>query len=71
MSHVYRMGMVQDMKEWKTLAHVDNEIRRQKVELARDIIYNKNYAVDKENVEAILKPESLVPTAVGINLSTP
>jgi len=59
------------MKERKTLARVDDEIRRQKVELARDIIYNKNYAVDNENVEAILKPESLVPTAVGINLSTP
>ena len=70
MSRVYRMGMVQDMKERKTLARVDDEIRRRKVELARDIIYNKNYAVDNANVEAILKPESLVPTAVSDNLST-
>ena len=70
MARVYRMGMVQDMKERKTLARVDDENRRHKVELAREIIYKKNYAVNNEKVESILRPESLVPTAVSINLDT-
>ncbi len=60
------MGMTQDMKERKTLARVDDDSRRRKVEIAREIIYEKNYAVDNNNVEAILSPESLVPTAVGL-----
>ncbi len=60
------MGMTQDMKERKTLARVDDDSRRHKVEIAREIIYEKNYAVDNNNVEAILSPESLVPTAVGL-----
>jgi len=70
MSRIYRMGMKQDMKERKTLARVDDEKRRHKIELAREIIYKKNYAVDNENVEALLRPESLVPTAVSVNSST-
>lgn len=60
------MGMRQDMKERKTLARVDDDDRRRKIELARDIIYKKNYAVDNANVEAILKPQSLVPTDVSL-----
>ena len=63
------MGMKQDMKERKTLARVDNEGRRRKVERAREIIYKKNYAVNNENVEAILRPESLVPTNVSVIFS--
>ena len=54
------------MKERKTLARVDDDDRRCKIELARDIIYKKNYAVDNANVEAILKPQSLVPTDVSL-----
>jgi len=65
LSHAYRMGMVQDMKERKTLACVDDEHRRRKIELARDIIYKQNYAVDNDNVEALLKEQSLVPTSVS------
>jgi hypothetical protein len=68
-SHAYRMGMVQDMKQRKTLTCVDDESRRRTVELARDIIYKKNYAVDNDNVEALLQPQSLVPTSVSAVLS--
>ena len=59
------MGMPRDMKERKTLARVDNEDRRRTVEIAREIIYKKNYAVDNDNVEALLQGQSLVPTSVS------
>jgi hypothetical protein len=54
-----------DMKQRRTLARVDDENRRSKVDLARDIIYNRNFAVNSKHVEALLKEESLVPTAVS------
>jgi len=62
------MGKVRDMKTRKTLARVDNEMRRYKVETARDIIYNRNYVVNSKAVEAILKAESLVPNLVSVAL---
>jgi hypothetical protein len=58
------MGMRLDMRQRTTLARIDNEDRRQKIDSARNIIYNKNYAVDTENVETLLQPQSLVPTSV-------
>jgi hypothetical protein len=65
LSRVQNMGMRQDMTQRKTLARVDDEDRRQKIDCARKIIYEKNYAVDTENVETLLQPESLVPTSVS------
>jgi hypothetical protein len=59
------MGMTLDMKQRETLARVDNEDRRWKVNSAREIIYKKNYAVDNDNVETLLQPQSLVPTSVS------
>lgn len=62
------MGKVQDMKNRKILARVDDEKRRRMIGTARDIIYNKHYAVDSDKVEAILKEHSLVPTVVSVQL---
>jgi hypothetical protein len=59
------MGMGRDMMQRETLARVDDEDRRWKIDTARDIIYNKNYAVDTQNVEILLQPQSLVPTSVS------
>jgi hypothetical protein len=59
------MGMKRDMKQRETLARVDDKSRRRKVATARDIIYNKNYAVNTNNVETLLMPQSLVPTTVS------
>jgi hypothetical protein len=56
------MGRKRDMKQRETLARVDDEARRRKIEIAREIIYRNNYAVDSQPVETILKDESLVPT---------
>jgi hypothetical protein len=56
------MGKRQDMKDRDTLARVDNETWRRKIDIAREVIYKRNYAVDSEAVETVLKAESLVPT---------
>ncbi len=61
------LGMALDMKQRKTLARVDDETRRRKVDIAREIIYQKNDAVDSNAVEAFLKPQSLVPTSVSVD----
>lgn len=69
------MGMIQDMRHWQSLARIDDEMLREKIQAARNLVYQKNYAVDNERVEALLKEHSLVPTAVKfqapfINLSS-
>jgi hypothetical protein len=69
LSRTQNLGMTLDMKQRHTLARVDDENRKRKVELARDIIYNKNFAVNNKNVEVLLKPQSLVPTAVSPGVS--
>jgi hypothetical protein len=56
--------MTLDMKQRQTLARVDDESRTRLIERAREIIYRKNYAVDTDAVETILKEQSLVPTLV-------
>ena len=62
LSQVEGMGGARDRKQRKTLARVDNETRRRKVNTACDIIYNKHYAIDYDGVEALLKEQSLIPT---------
>lgn len=57
--------MRQDMKERDTRARTDDEARRHKIATARNIIYNKNYAVDGDRVNAVLKEEYLTPTKVS------
>jgi hypothetical protein len=63
-NRVQNLGMTLDMKQRQTLARVDDESRTRLIERAREIIYRKNYAVDTDAVEAILKEQSLVPTLV-------
>lgn len=64
MSRLQNLGMKLDMKQRVLLARTDNDDRRRKVQVARRIIYETNYAVNSEGVEKILKAESLVPTLV-------
>jgi Plavaka transposase len=64
------MGQVRDMKQRRLLARVDDEITRDKVNLARDFIYNRHYVVNSKAVEYILKAQSLVPTLVSVRLTT-
>ena len=64
------MGMVQDMKERTTLARVDDELLRHKIEAACRIIYDDNYAVDTQAVKDLLQEQSLVPTLVGFEYAS-
>jgi hypothetical protein len=57
--------MIQDMKQRETLARIDDDERRRKVDAARDIIYRQLYAVDTDRVEDLLRSESLVPIDVS------
>jgi len=59
------LGMVLDMKQREKLARVDDASTRYKIQSAHNIIYKKNFAVDTNAVEALLKGESLVPTLVS------
>lgn len=66
MLRVRNLGMPLDMKQRETLARVDDASTRYKIETARDIIHQKNYAIDSPAVEIILKEESLVPAKVSM-----
>jgi len=58
------MGMHRDMTQHRTLARIDNVKRRNRVETAREKIYEQGYVVDSTAVEDLLQEDSLVPTAV-------
>lgn len=66
------MGTKRDMEQRESLRRIDDEDTKCKIATARDIIYKKNYAVDTESVESILKEQSLVPTLVSpISVGSP
>jgi hypothetical protein len=58
------MGKYLDMRRRKTLARIDDVKRRNRVEIARKIIYEKNYGISSRAVEKLLQEDSLVPTTV-------
>lgn len=60
------MGMRRDMKQRVSPARADDVKRRNLIRAAREAIYLKNYAVDSDVVEKLLREESLVPTAVRV-----
>lgn len=57
--------MACDRAQRRTLARSDIT-RSQLVVAARRQIYEKNYGVDSTVVEALLKPQSWVPTSVSM-----
>jgi len=63
--NVHNMGKIQDMKQRETNFRIDDDDRRRKVDIARNIIYKKNYAVDHNAVETLLQEQSLVLTTVS------
>jgi hypothetical protein len=58
------MGKRRDMVQREKLARIDDANRRRRVTAARRIIYEENYAINSTAVEALLRDDSLVPTAV-------
>ena len=65
LSRVQNMGKPLDMKQRRTLARVDDDARKRKVDIVRELIYQKNYVVNSKAVEFFLKDQSLVPTIVS------
>ncbi|KAH7917303.1 hypothetical protein BV22DRAFT_1135525 [Leucogyrophana mollusca] len=55
--------MVQDIKERKTLARVDDAFRQRKITISRSLIYDRGYGIRSNAVENLLKEQSLVPTS--------
>ena len=56
--------MTRDRAQRVTMARIDDEKRQFMIDTARRLIYRKNYLVHGAAVEDLLKPTSLVPTAV-------
>ena len=65
MTHVPEMGTPNDMKRRQLLVRTDDDSRRNKVLRARELIYERNYAVNTPQVEKLLRDQSLVPTTVS------
>lgn len=58
------MGTASDRDKRTELARKDDAAYRHSMVTARDIIYNRGYAVDCDAVNKLLGEESLVPTKV-------
>ena len=56
-----------DMLERDLLSPHNTTDRRAKIVSARGLIYEGQYVVNTPQVEALLKPESLVPTIVSVS----
>ncbi|TEB22658.1 hypothetical protein FA13DRAFT_1640925 [Coprinellus micaceus] len=62
-AEIPHLGMVSDRNLRVARQRKDDDTRKQKVDQARNLIYGKkNYAVDADKVEILLKPTSLVPS---------
>ena len=62
--HVHLLATESDLLQRGLSSRSDTAHRREKIMSARKLIYEKHYAVDAAQVEALLKDESLVPTMV-------
>lgn len=61
-----QMGQASDRDVRISKRRVDDDTSKKKVRDARAYIFGKkNYAVDSDKVEGLLKPTSLVPSKVG------
>ena len=65
MEHVPEMGTPSDMRRRQLLVRTDDNSRREKVLRARELIYERNYAVSTTKIEDLLRDQSLVPTTVS------
>ena len=64
----HQVAAERDILQRTLLQRCDNKDRHDKVVAARQLIYEKHYAVHNFQVEELLKDESLVPTLVSIYL---
>jgi hypothetical protein len=64
LSQAKDLGTKSDILQRRSLIRTNTQIRQENVAAARQLIYERNYAVDNVHVNALLKDESLVPTSV-------
>ena len=69
MADVQRMGQKRDRNNRVRLARKDDKARQTQVSVARKFIYEKQYSIVSEVVEARLSEGSLVPSEVGSVIS--
>ena len=65
------MGAPNDMRRRQLLAHTDDDNRQNKVLRARELIFERNYAVNTPQIEKLLRDQSLVPITVSKESSSP
>ena len=66
-SRIPRMGSKSDTRDRLKLVRVDSESRRQKVELARKLLFEKGINVTSVRIKNLLDEQSLTPTRVCLN----
>ena len=69
-SQIELVATSHDMLRRELLSRSDSKERKDKISLARNLIYQQNYAVDSAQVQRVLKNESLVPTTICCDLVT-
>ncbi|KAG2045967.1 hypothetical protein BDR06DRAFT_1040545 [Suillus hirtellus] len=62
-SRVHNLGLSLDMKQRQTLMRIDDNARKSKVTVSRELVYDHGCGVRSSCVENLLKEHSLVPTS--------
>jgi hypothetical protein len=65
-SKIHRLGMKSDIRDRQKLVRVDSETRRNKVELARTLIFQKGLVITSDRIKDILDGGSLTLTRVRV-----
>lgn len=65
---IHLLGTAQDQQTRSEHPRIDDEDRRRRNQLARNIIYEQGYAPGNEHSEGFLKSDSSVATEVGFRL---
>jgi hypothetical protein len=67
-SKISLIGLKTDIKMRLILVRKDSEDRREKVEQAQTLMFDKGIAITSVMIERILQPQSLTPTRVSATL---
>jgi hypothetical protein len=65
------MGTDDDYQKREDLRRTDSKNDQNRIEKARQLIFERGYAIKSDKVENILKSDSSVPTRVGYSYSFP
>ena len=71
MDEIPNLGTTKDRQARLEKQRADSHEHQTRVKDARRKLYEEGYAVDGENVDGLLKDESLVPTEVRTQFTSP